>query len=360
MEDRTVDSLVYVYKLEPGYEPPSSEDIARSAYELLNAVTPSLKTRVAIKPNITVPADRDSGIVTHPDFVAGIIDYLIEVGISVKDIVIAEGGGSGKPPHGMDKHFGQSGYAAMAQARGVRLANLNWDERISAQLPQAEILKEIGIAGTVKKEDTFFINVPKYKTHNLAVTTLCMKNLMGTITPCSERHLCSISKEYAGRQNEITANGITLREERLCRKLCDLSLASKPDLNIIDGVIGRDGTAFHHGKNIQTNLVIAGKNVVTVDAVGSYLMGFDPSEIGYLKIAAQRGLGTIDIERLEVLEALNGQLIPCDDITRFMSRIPFEVLGGNKQVRNIRLNRVMLVQLQGKQSPVANDPLKQV
>ncbi len=345
MEKQIADNAVYLYKLETE-SPPTSEGVARSAYEILKAISPALKKRVAIKPNVTIPADRDSGIITHPDFVAGIIDYFREVGVPLQDIVVAEGGGSGRPPHGMDKHYGRSGYTEMAQSRGVELVNMNWNERVSVQQPQAEILKEIGISKTVKDDDTYFINVPKYKTHNLAVTTLSMKNLMGTITPCDDRHLCRIRGEYAERAREITSNGITLREERLCRKLCDLSLASKPDLNVIEGIIGRDGTAFRHGKNIQTNLAIAGKSVVSVDAVGSYLMGFEPAGIGYLKIAAQRGLGEIDIEKIEIYEARDGQLIPCSDITRFMSEIPFEVLGGNRQPRDIPLNKEMLAHLQ--------------
>ena len=340
MEREGNDGAVYIYKLEIE-RAPDSEDMVRSACEILRAISPKLKKKVAIKPNVTIPADRDSGIVTHPDFVAGIIDYCREMGVPLQNIVVAEGGGSGRPPHGMDGHFGQSGYTEMAQSRGVKLVNMNWDERVPVHLPQAEILKEIGISKTVKDDDTYFINVPKYKTHNLAVTTLSMKNLMGTITPCNDRHLCSISGEYAQRAHEITPNGITLREERLCRKLCDLSLASKPDLNIIEGIVGRDGTAFNHGKNIQTNLVIAGKNVVSLDAVGSYLMGLEPAGIGYLNIAAQRGLGEIDIEKIEVYEARHGQLIPCGDISRFMSTIPFEVLAADKVIRDIPLNKEM-------------------
>ena len=144
----------------------------------------------------------------------------------------------------------------MAGRYGVKLVNLNWDERVSVPLLQGEILKEIGIAGTVKDNDAYFINVPKYKTHNLAVTTLCMKNLMGTITPCNERHLGGLAKEYASRANEIMPSGLTLREERFSRKLCDLSFAVKPDLNLIEGIVGRDGTAFRHGKNIQTNSIM--------------------------------------------------------------------------------------------------------
>lgn len=341
MENRTADSIVYVYKL-PREDKPTPRDIALSAYNMLKSLSPPLKEKVAIKPNVTIPSDKDSGIVTNSDFVAGMVDYFLDMGISSPNIAIAEGGGSGPGPHGMDGHFEQAGFAELARKNGVRLVNINQDERFSVPLPQGNILKEIGISKTVRDKDTLFINVPKFKTHNLAVTTLCMKNLMGTITPCDERHLCGMSKEYAQRSNEITPRGITLREERLCHKLCDLSMASKPDLNMIEGIVGRDGTAFRHGKNIQTNLVIAGKNVVSVDAVGSYLMGFIPAGIGYLQIAAERGLGEIDIEKINIYEIQDGKSVPCSNIDDFISEIPFEVLAWDKHARDIPLNKAML------------------
>ena len=84
---------------------------------------------------------------------------------------------------------------------------------------------------------------------------------------------------------------------------------------------------------------------MSVDAVGSYLMGFDPTGIGYLKIAAQRGLGEIDVEKISICEARDGELIPCKGVARFMSRIPFEVLGWAKKARDIPLNREMTAQL---------------
>ena len=94
MEEQSVNGAVYIHKLKPVCEPPSSEDMARSAYELLRAVAPPLKKRVAIKPNITVPAERDSGIVTHPDFVAGVIDYFREMGVAVEESKNRESAGA--------------------------------------------------------------------------------------------------------------------------------------------------------------------------------------------------------------------------------------------------------------------------
>ena len=82
-----------------------------------------------------------------------------------------------------------------------------------------------------------------------------------------------------------------------------------------------------------------------MDAVGSYLMGFEPAGIGYLKIAAQRGLGEIEVEKIDIYEARDGQLVPCRDIIRFMSEIPFEVLAGSKVARDIPLTKEMQARL---------------
>ncbi len=234
----------------------------------------------------------------------------------------------------------------MAQKRGATLANLNHDEPVVYHLPDSEFFKEISIAKTVIDKDNYLINVPKMKTHNLAVTTLCMKNLMGTLTPPHKRHLCSFPQEFGNRYNEITSNGIELREEVLCKRLSDLSTVLKPDLNIIEGIIGRDGTAFKHGKNIQTNLVVGGKNTTMVDAVASYLMGFEPSGIGYLKIANQQGLGVIDIEKIKIYEIVDGTVKLCDNLGEYMSPIPFEVLASDKHSRDIPLNKEMLARNQ--------------
>jgi len=337
MINHIIDDAVYVYKLECGCDP-SPKNMARAGYEFIKALRPDIRKKVVMKPNVTIVADRDSGIVTHPDFIAGMVDYFSETGLSPEDIMIAEGGGN----DAMEEYYGLGGYTEMCQQHCSTLVNLNHDEPEVYHLPDSEFFKEISIAKTVTDKDNYFINVPKMKTHNLAVTTLCMKNLMGTLTPPHKRHLCSFPHELGNRYNEISPNGIELREEVLCKRLSDLSTVLKPDLNVIEGIIGRDGTAFRHGKNIQTNLVIGGKNTATVDAVASYLMGFEPSGIGYLKIARLRGLGVIDIDKIEIYEIVDGAIKSCEDLSQYMSPIPFEVLAWDKHARNILLNKEMM------------------
>jgi hypothetical protein len=75
-------------------------------------------------------------------------------------------------------------------------------------------------------------------------------------------------------------------------------------------------------------------------------MGFEPSGIGYLKIAHLRGLGTINIEEMDIYEVSSEGVKPCEDIGKFMSPIPFEVLASDKHARDIPLNQEMLLRCQ--------------
>ncbi|MFQ6078199.1 MAG: DUF362 domain-containing protein, partial [Thermodesulfobacteriota bacterium] len=83
---------VCIYRLQtPSY--PTAEDFRRCAYELLKAMEVVPNDKIVLKPNITVPERPESGIVTHPAFVAGIIDYFKDSGLGADRIAIAEKGG---------------------------------------------------------------------------------------------------------------------------------------------------------------------------------------------------------------------------------------------------------------------------
>ena len=100
----------------------------------------------------------------------------------------------------------------------------------------------------------------------------------------------------------------------------------RPALNVVEGVVGRDGTGFHQGKNHPLGLCIAGTNAATVDAFASWLMGFDPLKLIYLQTAAAAGLGEIDPRRFEVYTVEIGGLVRCRDAAGLRIDPPFRVL----------------------------------
>src|SRR5699024_4272061 len=75
----------------------------------------------------------------------------------------------------------------------------------------------------------------------------------------------------------------------------------KSNLIIVDGIMG--DLNFEEGGNpVQMNRVIAGKDPVLIDAYVAELMGFDISEIPYIEIASQIGVGNGQIEAANINE----------------------------------------------------------
>ena len=306
------------------------EDFYRAAYELLKAVRPDVGKRVVMKPNVTVPAEPDSGIITHPTFVRGIVAYLEEVGVRIEDMVIAEGGGSGPPAHSMAPHFQTAGYEALVREKGIRLVNTNVDEPVEIEIaPPIGPSKKMTLSKTVWGEGRYVISVPKMKSHWLPKVTLCMKNLMGSISPIGRRHFCQQARpEHLNPRDGVGEGDYVLWQEKMAEKLCELSLAVQPDLHLVEGVVGREGTGFHRGRNFETHLAALGTNAVAVDAVLSFLMGNDPEKLSFLRKAAQWGLGTNRLSEIAVYELRDGEMVSCRPLGELAFRPPFQMIRG--------------------------------
>ncbi len=66
-----------------------------------------------------------------------------------------------------------------------------------------------------------------------------------------------------------------------------------PFVSMVEGVFSRgdNGTEL-------LNFVTVGRNSTAVDAVTSWIMGQDPRELPYLRIANERGMGENNIEKI--------------------------------------------------------------
>jgi uncharacterized protein (DUF362 family) len=285
------------------------------------------RKKVVIKPNVVAPHEPNVGITTNPDFVGGIIDHLVDVGVTPESIAIAEGGGEEHDHDMVGRYFVISGIAAMAEERGVRMVDLNDDEPVRVELTDGQVFPRVPIASTIFDPDAFVINVPKMKTHNLGITTLSIKNWQGTVTPIQERHYCTMFPRYEGDPGDASLDQETVDSHaRWAQKICDTHKARKPDLNVVEGIVGREGTGFMRGKNIPMGLAIAGINPVAVDTVTSYLMGFNPGHIGYLSNAAEQGLGTNDLSKIEVYRVEGEDLVPLSNLEGLRADPPFEII----------------------------------
>jgi uncharacterized protein (DUF362 family)/ferredoxin len=160
----------------------------------------------------------------------------------------------------------------------VKILDLDKDEIVNVKIEGAKALKEVGVAKTVLEAD-FIIGLPLLKTHMTTNTTIGMKNMMG-ILPQREKWKMHMSG--------------------LHQALVDLNRLAKPNLVIVDGIVGMEGLGPTIGKPVQMNLILAGNDVVAVDTVGSAVMGFALEEVEHLVLAGRDGLGINNLDDIEI------------------------------------------------------------
>jgi len=229
--------------------------------------------KVLIKPNLTTDKSHEFGVTTNPKVVEATVDLARRAGAG--DIVVGEGTMVGL--NTMDV-FEILGYCDLAKRTGVRLVDLNTDAMEVVKIPNPRVIDSIHVPKTYLQSDVV-INVPLLKTHICVVATLSLKNIKGVIPQSDKRRLHMLGVN----------DGIV-----------DINKVLKQHLIIVDGIKGQEGLGPISGTPIDMNLIIAGANPVSVDAVCARIMDINPRDILHIRGAADEGLGTLDLRRIRV------------------------------------------------------------
>jgi len=322
----------------PTSQPVTWDDFRRAAVLAMTAMHIKLDgERVVIKPNLTSGehfANPDNGVTTHPGFVQGMVEYLKGHGGASSRITIIE------DPRNANNNAPRSwigtGYERVAQDTGARLHCPTSYTCVKKPVMRPLVYSRLNVSRLAVASNTVLFNVPKMKTHNLAITTLCLKNLMGLVN-VFDRHYCAqawkdlpeATRQDPRPRRDWLGEAIHTRwQEGLALRLADTAQVLRPALNIVEGIVGREGTGFQRGRNHTLGLAVAGVNMVAVDSLASYLMGFDPQHLVYLNMAARAGLGVNDLQKLRIYILQGGELVLCPDVRAFRIAPPFQVLTG--------------------------------
>jgi uncharacterized protein (DUF362 family) len=193
-------------------------------------------------------------------------------------VVVAEG-----PGHRRDLEYllVSTGLYDHLKDLKLRFSDLNHDDVRPVRLRSRFMtLQQIMLPRELLEAD-FIVSMPKLKTHHGAVMTASMKNLFGVVPgavygwPKNLLHFCGI-------ENSIV----------------DLASTVKPQLAIVDGIIGMEGDGPIMGTPRALGVIAMGKDPVAVDATCARLIGLDPTRIKYLSMASEF-LGHIDSDRIE-------------------------------------------------------------
>jgi uncharacterized protein (DUF362 family) len=227
---------------------------------------------VVIKPNIAWDRTPEQAANTNPDVVAEVVRQCWQAGakrVIVTDVSCNEA----------RRCFHRSGIQAAALA-----------EHAEVILPDPELFREVELGGVVLKSWPVFtpfleadkiFNLPIAKHHVLTGATLGMKNWYGIL---------------GGERNRL--------HQQIHQSLADLAYFMLPTLTMIDcyRILLRNGPTGGNLEDVALKkTIVAGTDPVAIDAyVAKAYWNLDVAQMPYLEMAAARGLGTVEFEKLQV------------------------------------------------------------
>lgn len=232
--------------------------------------------QIGIKPNLVAPSEASWGATTHPEIVAGIIEYLQERGY--KKIAVLEGSWVGDKT---TEAYEVCGYCELSEKYQVPFWDMQKDKGIERDCKGVKL----NICERVADVD-FLINVPVLKGHCQTKITCALKNMKGLIPNTEKRRFHAMG---------------------LHKPIAHLNAGIHQDFIVVDNICG--DLDFEDGGNpVVMNRVLAGMDPVLMDSYVCEMMHYKTEEVPYIKLAEELGVGSTDLE--------HARIIYCEDTAR--------------------------------------------
>lgn len=126
------------------------------------------------------------------------------------------------------------------------------------------------------------LHLPTLKTHGHSITTGAVKNAFGG--------LLKVVRHYAHKYiHEVLVDLLIMQRE-----------IHPGVFAVMDGTVCGDGAGPRTMVPKIKDYILASADSVALDAVAAKMMGYEPLEIPYLRLAQEYGLGTADFQKIEV------------------------------------------------------------
>ncbi len=217
------------------------------------------RAKILLKPNIVVASPPEEGVITHPRVIEALVRYFRK---RKKEVVVAEGTGIFSTEKEFENLLQTTQYDVLRDELNVPIINLEQVEREKKPWRYGFILlpKLLG--------DYEYINVPTMKTHLQAMVSLGVKNQKGLI---------SMETKKIFHKRDLHA----------C--IFELSEVIQPTLTLVDAIYCIEGTGPTGppiGEVKRMDLLVAGKDMMSVDNVCVQIMGFHVRDIRHLRSVA--------------------------------------------------------------------------
>jgi uncharacterized protein (DUF362 family) len=230
--------------------------------------------KILIKPNI-VTANKEyiHHSFTEPTMLEAMVDTLRQ-DYQQERITIGESGGIGIPTR---MFFAESGIRQMSKTIDVPLVDFNEEQMQVVALEKAKLHKTMEVAKSLVEAE-FKIWMPKLKFHIVTEITNTLKLNIGILNH-KERFL--------------------YHDDRLHQKIVDMLEIGYPDVIISDAVtIGRGFESSPYP--VHLGAILISNEPLACDMVAAKILGYEPTSVGHLVEARERGYGTLDFNDITV------------------------------------------------------------
>lgn len=264
------------------YDQAEVEPALHQALSFLGGIEAFVKPgqKVLIKPNVLMGSFPEAAVTTHPAIISAVVKEVLRAGG-----IAMVGDSPGNAYTNVAATMEKTGILKAVEQSGGKMVYFQEEGIEEIKSPsQNKKLNLLPIAKAVLEADVI-INLPKLKTHTLTLYTGAIKNMFGSVPGFNKtRFHIKNPDPYAFAQGIVDVFQIT-----------------KPALNIMDGILGMEGQGPSNGNPRHFGALAASANAVALDAVCSYLIGYQSDQIDTSVIANQRKLGMIDLEKIEII-----------------------------------------------------------
>jgi uncharacterized protein (DUF362 family)/NAD-dependent dihydropyrimidine dehydrogenase PreA subunit len=252
------------------------EHVAEAVERAVAAYAPPLAGKtVLLKPNILGAMAPEKHVNTHPAVVQAAIEAVERRGPAR----VMVGDNSGMRAYGSNEKTAE--VAGIRQVAGDRYVNLGASP-VKTPVDSA-FAERLAVSREVLECDVL-VSLPKMKTHVATGITGAVKNTYG--------HLVGGEKTRLHRE----AQGPLA----FARAVVDVFQIRPPDLVVMDAVTAMEGQGPSGGRPRHVGRLLAGTDAVALDTVMAAMMGLEPRTVPMLKETEDRGLGTADLEEIEI------------------------------------------------------------
>jgi uncharacterized protein (DUF362 family)/Pyruvate/2-oxoacid:ferredoxin oxidoreductase delta subunit len=284
----------------PSYEPAAVAAALAEVLEAMGGIGAFVKPgqTVLIKPNLLSARAPELAVTTHPELVRQVILQCVRA--RAGHIWVG------------DSPAGDHAEADLWARTGMTTAVANTPAVLKSwhttQTPRACGVDVLPIPSWYAEVDVV-LSLPKLKTHSLTTLTCGLKNVFGIVSGQAK------SKFHSTYPSPQTVSAFLVR----------VYAALTPHLSIVDAVTAMEGNGPSNGRPRFVGVLLASRDAVALDACACAALRLSPTAVPMVRLAAQAGLGHLDLARIECIgsgaETLRAaRLRP--SVARFLRLIP--------------------------------------